>query len=307
MNILEEILVSEDEKVVVFSQWERMTRIVAEELQKKNIGYESLNGSVPSKDREKLFTNFRNDPKCRIFLSTDAGGVGLNLQSAAYLINLDLPWNPAVLEQRIARIHRMGQKKNVQIINLIAQGTIEEEMLAKLKFKSSLAAGILDKGESSVFLGQSKFNELMNQVKDLTEKTTPAVVTPEEIVEQEPQSPEEKTSDKIEKHEKHEITEPILGTERQLRMFDDDELQKTQAKTEKNKANISSPNELIETGMNFFGKLMQTLSDETQTEKLVETLVKKDEGGNTYLKIPVKDEKIIQTGLKLLQQFLGGK
>ncbi|WP_287258790.1 C-terminal helicase domain-containing protein [Mesorhizobium sp.] len=60
---------------------------------------------------------FRDDPACRVFLSTDAGSTGLNLQHASTLVNMDLPWNPAILEQRIARIHRMGQKRPVRVIN----------------------------------------------------------------------------------------------------------------------------------------------------------------------------------------------
>jgi superfamily II DNA/RNA helicase len=66
------------------------------------------------------------DPHCRVFLSTNAGSTGLNLQHASTLVNLDLPWNPAILEQRIARIHRMGQRRPVQIVNFIANGTQEQ-------------------------------------------------------------------------------------------------------------------------------------------------------------------------------------
>ena len=95
-NILDEILAMPDEKVVIFSQWERMTRLVAATLKEQNIGFEYLHGGIPGKDRGKLYENFTNDKNCKIFLSTDAGGVGLNLQSAAYMINLDIPWNPAV-------------------------------------------------------------------------------------------------------------------------------------------------------------------------------------------------------------------
>ena len=69
-------------------------------------------------------------PKCRVFLSTDAGGVGLNLQHASVVLNMDLPWNPAVLEQRIGRVHRLGQRQPVRVVNFVAQGTIEEGMLA---------------------------------------------------------------------------------------------------------------------------------------------------------------------------------
>lgn len=102
-----------------------------------------------------------------MFLSTDAGSVGLNLQCASYVINLDIPWNPAVLEQRIARVHRLGQKRNVQIINLIASETIEHRMLETLKFKSSLFGGVLDNGEDQIFMGESKFKHFMQSLDKL--------------------------------------------------------------------------------------------------------------------------------------------
>ena len=136
MNILEEIFLTTDEKVVIFSQWELMTRLVARELEQREIKYENLHGGIPSHKREVLFTNFNTDELIKVFLSTDAGGVGLNLQSASYLINLDLPWNPAVLEQRIGRIHRIGQKKNISVINLVSKDTIEERMLNVIQFKN---------------------------------------------------------------------------------------------------------------------------------------------------------------------------
>lgn len=300
MMILDEAFISPDEKVVIFSQWERMTRIVAKELTERGIGFESLHGGVPSKNREKLFDNFRNDPDCRVFLSTDAGGVGLNLQSASLLINLDLPWNPAVLEQRIARIHRMGQKKKVQIINIISQGTIEEEMLAKLKFKSSLAAGILDQGESSVFLEESKFNELMNQVKDLTSSESAKPISKEEEV---VQVEIDKETEKLKSTEKT-VENLTSETEKQLSLFDDGDNDNKVERGFKQTPDLGvEPQDLITTGMSFFGKLMQTLSDEKKTEELVHTIIKKDEDGTQFLKIPIKDEKIIQEGLKLLQKM----
>src|SRR6202007_530012 len=110
---------------------------------------------------------FREDPDCRIFLSTDAGGTGLNLQHASVVINMDLPWNPAVLEQRIGRVHRLGQSKAVRVVNFIAQNTIEEGMLSVLKFKKSLFAGVLDGGDKDVFLGGSKLNRFMETVEKM--------------------------------------------------------------------------------------------------------------------------------------------
>lgn len=135
LNILKNVFESGDEKVVIFSQWERMTRLIAKELDALGIRYEYLHGGIPSEARKHLMDNFTELPESRVFLSTDAGSTGLNLQVASILINLDLPWNPAVLEQRIARIYRIGQKRNIQVINLVASQTIEERMLSTLNFK----------------------------------------------------------------------------------------------------------------------------------------------------------------------------
>ena len=120
------------------------------------------------KARKDLIDRFRDDPNCRAFLSTDAGGVGLNLQHANVVFNMDLPWNPAVLEQRVGRVHRLGQKQPVRVVNFIAQGTIEEGMLSVLKFKKSLFAGVLDGGEKEVVSGGSRLNKFMESVESAT-------------------------------------------------------------------------------------------------------------------------------------------
>jgi superfamily II DNA/RNA helicase len=91
-----------------------------------------------------LVQKFQNDPDCRCFLTTNAGSTGLNLQAADTVINIDLPWNPALLEQRVARAHRMGQKRKVQVYLLVTEGTIEENLLATLSAKHELAAAVLD-------------------------------------------------------------------------------------------------------------------------------------------------------------------
>ena len=161
MSILQSVFDNGDEKVVIFSQWERMTRLIAYELDKMGIGYEYLHGGVPSAKRRDLIINFTDDPDSRVFLSTDAGSTGLNLQAGSIMINLDLPWNPAVLEQRIARIYRLGQERNVQVINLVAKDTIEEGMLGKLRFKTAMFEGVLDNGEDTIFLGnETKFTAM---------------------------------------------------------------------------------------------------------------------------------------------------
>ncbi len=167
-------------KAVVFSQWTRTHDIVIRRLEARGLGYVSFHGGVPSDKRPALVERFRNDPACRVFLSTDAGSTGLNLQNASMLVNMDLPWNPAVLEQRIARIHRIGQGQPVRVINFVAKGTIEEGMLSVLAFKRSLSAGILDGGSGEISLGGSRLNRFMKDVENVTgrmgvgEAVTPA-------------------------------------------------------------------------------------------------------------------------------------
>lgn len=187
MNLLDNVLESGDEKVVVFSEWERMTRLVAMELDKRGVRYEYLNGRVPSKRRGELVDDFTTLPESRVFLSTDAGSTGLNLQVASTLINMDLPWNPAVLEQRIARIFRLGQEKPVQIINLVSKGSIEEGMINKLRFKKSMFEGVLDGGADTVFVDESKFKKLMDDLTIVMKATpdAPEVEYVDEEVEQE--------------------------------------------------------------------------------------------------------------------------
>jgi hypothetical protein len=167
-------------KAVVFSQWTRTHDIVIRRLEAREFGYVSFHGGVPSDKRPALVERFRDDPACRVFLSTDAGSTGLNLQHASTLVNMDLPWNPAILEQRIARIHRMGQTRPVQIVNFVAKGTIEEGMLSVLAFKRSLSAGILDGASGEISLGGSRLNRFMKDVENVTggmgegEAVTPA-------------------------------------------------------------------------------------------------------------------------------------
>jgi superfamily II DNA or RNA helicase len=173
-TILDEQVLQGGEKVVVFSQWLRMTELVEQVLDRLGIGFVHLNGSVPSKARKGLMTRFREDPDCRVFLSTDAGGVGLNLQSGSVVVNLDIPWNPAILEQRIARVHRMGQMKGVRVINMISAGSIEERILDLIRFKKSLFAGALDDdGADTVMVGESQLESFMNSVEEMTDPLTP--------------------------------------------------------------------------------------------------------------------------------------
>ncbi|MBF0433471.1 MAG: DEAD/DEAH box helicase [Fibrobacteria bacterium] len=176
-EVLGDALETEDVKVVIFSQWTTMHYLVAEMLNELGIGYVYLHGSVPAKKRRGLMEDFKKDPNIRVFLSTDAGQTGLNLQNASVIINMDLPWNPAILEQRIGRLHRIGQKRSVRVINFVARATIEHRMLEVLKFKKSVFGGVLDGGDNTVMMGESRLKKFMKEVTEITEslpETPPA-------------------------------------------------------------------------------------------------------------------------------------
>jgi len=181
MTVLEELFERPGVKAVVFSQWVRMHELLARRLKERGWSHVFFHGGVESAKRKELVDRFRNDPRCRVFLSTDAGGVGLNLQHASVVVNVDLPWNPAVLEQRIGRVHRLGQTRPVQVVSFVAKGTIEEGMLGVLGFKRSLFGGVLDGGEREVFLGGDRLKRFMESV----DKVTTAI--PEPLVEEAPQ------------------------------------------------------------------------------------------------------------------------
>jgi hypothetical protein len=166
-ELLRELLFSGPHKVVIFSQWETMLRLAAEVVEKLGVGFAVLHGGVPGKERRSLLERFRDEDECRIFLSTDAGGTGLNLQAADTVVNLEVPWNPAVLEQRIARVHRMGQHRPVQVFNLVMRDSIEERVLRTLAVKRSLFAEIFSGGSDEVLfaaLGQQAFLETVREL-----------------------------------------------------------------------------------------------------------------------------------------------
>jgi SNF2-related domain/Helicase conserved C-terminal domain len=141
-DLLRDLLDEPDRKAVLFSEWTTMLDLI--EPLTNGHRYVRLDGSVPQKKRQALVHEFQNDEQCRLFLTTNAGSTGLNLQSANTVINVDLPWNPAVLEQRIARAHRMGQRQPVQVFVLITEQTIEENLLATLSAKQDLSMAALD-------------------------------------------------------------------------------------------------------------------------------------------------------------------
>jgi superfamily II DNA or RNA helicase len=155
-------------KVVLFSEWTTMLDQIEPLLQKHGAQFVRLDGSVPPKQREELVHRFQNNAQCAMFLTTNAGSLGLNLQAANTVINVDLPWNPAVLEQRIARAHRMGQQQSVQVFVLVTEQTIEENLLATIAAKKDLALAALDvESDIEEVQLQSGLQELKNRLEIL--------------------------------------------------------------------------------------------------------------------------------------------
>ncbi len=166
-EVIRELAIEEDRKVVVFSEYERMTHLAGEELARLGIGFVSLHGGVPAAKRGALMETFRNDPACKVFLSTDAGGVGLNLQAASAVINFEPPWNPARLEQRIGRVHRLGQSRPVQVIHFLTTGSIEERVWETLKLKKSLFSGVFDSPAAEVSFAALGKKSVLQEVKEI--------------------------------------------------------------------------------------------------------------------------------------------
>ena len=237
--------------------------------------------------------NFTSLPESRVFISTDAGSTGLNLQAASILINLDLPWNPAVLEQRIARIYRIGQQRNIQVINLVAPSSIEERMLSTLNFKTSLFEGILDNGEDSIFLDDSKLDKIMENIASVvTESPNEEKKKSGDIIDPEDR---EKPASLPEKDEK-----PAENI--QADTFDEESL----SQTEYTRASETpEADRLISQGVSFFNGLVQTLKSPEATRRLAESLIEENkETGKTTLRIPVPDKESVINFLTLAGSIL---
>ena len=151
-DLLDSIL-SEDrtQKIIIFTEFVGTQRYLVELLTNKGYSVNFLNGSMGIEERNAAIEEFRN--KTSIFIATDAGGEGLNLQFSNIMINYDLPWNPMKLEQRCGRVDRIGQKKDVHIYNFIVEETIENRVREVIEDKLSV---ILQE------MGVDKFSDVLD-------------------------------------------------------------------------------------------------------------------------------------------------
>lgn len=144
--ILEE---ASDDKVIIFTQFRATQKQLIELLEHEGIPTAKFHGEMNVRRKRREVEEFRNN--CRVLVSTDCGAEGWNLQFARILINFDLPWNPMKVEQRIGRVHRLGQTREVLILNFCIEDTIEEHIVNLLGYKIRLFERVV--GELEMILG----------------------------------------------------------------------------------------------------------------------------------------------------------
>ncbi|MFD2673495.1 DEAD/DEAH box helicase [Marinicrinis sediminis] len=141
---------SEGRRLLVFSQFTSMLALIRQQLEQQGIDYFYLDGSTPSEERLHMSHRFNQGERDMFLISLKAGGTGLNLTGADTVILYDLWWNPAVEQQAADRAHRMGQKKVVQVIRMVAKGTIEEKMVQLQEQKKHLIEQVIQAGETAL-------------------------------------------------------------------------------------------------------------------------------------------------------------
>ena len=161
-NILED-LIENGHKALIFSQFVGHLKIIEQHLQEQNIQYQYLDGSTPLKKRAKRIDAFQAGEGDVFLISLKAGGVGLNLTAADYVIHMDPWWNPAVEDQASDRAHRIGQTRPVTIYRLITENTIEEKIVKLHEHKRDLADSLLEGTDSS---GKLSAEELLQLIQE---------------------------------------------------------------------------------------------------------------------------------------------
>ena len=147
-ELVAQMIMEQRRKVVVFSQWRRMLQLahwaVGDLMEDAGLRTVYFTGRENQRRRTHNVVDFHDDPAVSLLLCSDAGQVGLNLQRAAScMVCLDLPWNPAVLEQRVGRIYRLGQKHPIEVYYLVSESGIEGRIAGLIGDRVHLTAGLL--------------------------------------------------------------------------------------------------------------------------------------------------------------------
>jgi len=272
-NLIDQLIEEEDRKIVLFSEWTTMLSLIEPLLGKRKVRYVRLDGSIPQRKRQGLIFHFQKDPDCKFFITTNAGATGLNLQAANTVINVDLPWNPAILEQRISRVHRMGQRRPVQAFLLVTEETLEEKLLGTLSAKHELALAALDPESrvNSVHLA-SGMDELKRRLEILL-GTRPVAA--------------------IDESQKAEVEREAQRMARREKM-------------------ASAGGQLLGAAFAFIGEMFPKKEETEETLHMAETLknrlaecMEKDENGRLKMTITLPDESVLNNMATSLAQILG--
>ncbi len=272
-TLLDQLLSEQDRKIVLFSEWTTMLGLIEPFLRRRDLRYVRLDGSVPQKKRQALMHEFQKDPDCRLFITTNAGSIGINLQAANTVINVDLPWNPAVLEQRISRAHRMGQKNPVQVFILVTEDTIEENLLGTLSAKHELAMAALDPDSEVTAVDLASGMEEMKRRLEVLLGTKP-----------------EAPVDESRKEQVEREAQQLLRKEKIA----------------------SAGGQLLGAAFAFMSEILPQKEETEQTIQMAETFksrlhecMEKDENGNLKMTITLPDESVLDNLAKSLAQVLG--
>ncbi len=264
-SIISDLAIENKRKVVIFTEWTTMTFLIGKMLSELNIPFVEFTGKIPVQKRQALINEFNENPDCKVFLSTDAGGLGLNLQVADCVINFELPWNPAKLNQRIGRVMRIGQKSGcVNVINLIAKESIEEKIMAGIQLKQELFNGVFDGTTDTVEFSREKKTELVNNIREMLgdELEVPSKESSdsEELSDSTPHFLNPKALDKEEINiSDEEDSDPQPETDKEEELFSpniiDNEDSENQSKPQP-KNTPEEMEEVLENGMKFLNGLM---------------------------------------------------
>ena len=272
-NLVDQLIEEEDRKIVLFSEWTTMLNLIDPLLENRKLRYVRLDGSVPQKKRHGLISQFQKERDCKFFVTTNAGATGLNLQAANTVINVDLPWNPAVLEQRISRVHRMGQRRPVQAFLLVTEETLEEKLLGTLSAKHELALAALDPDSDVKTIDLASGMEELKRRLEILLGTRPDAA--------------------MEERRKAEAESEAERLARQERM-------------------AKAGGQLLGAAFAFIGEIFSQKGESEQTLRLTETLrtglsecLEKDEDGHLKMTITLPDESILDNMAKSLAQILG--
>ena len=272
-NLIDQLIEEEDRKIVLFSEWTTMLGLIEPLLGKRKVRFVRLDGSIPQKKRQGLISHFRKDPDCKFFITTNAGATGLNLQAANTVINVDLPWNPAVLEQRISRVHRMGQKRPVQAFLLVTEETLEEKLLGTLSAKHELALAALDPDSRVKTVNLASGMDELKRRLELLLGTKPVVP-----IDESQRADVEREAERMVQREKI----------------------------------ASAGGQLLGAAFAFIGEMFPKEEGAEQTLRLAETFknrlsecLEKDENGRLKMIITLPDESVLNNMAKSLAQILG--